>query len=73
MVYLWSVIPCPSADPNLDLLGIQQLGDAPFWENCAKLYFDVKHLEKGLNKGWWNFWCTLFQKSVLFGQYRILP
>ena len=34
--------------PNLDLLCVQQLGTAPFCENYAKLYFDAKHLEKGL-------------------------
>ena len=37
---------------NLDLLCICQSGDALFCENYAKLYFDAKHLEKGLNKGW---------------------
>ena len=24
----------------------------PLCENYAKLYFDVKHLENGLNSGW---------------------
>ena len=24
----------------------------PFCENYEKLYFDAKHLQKGLNKGW---------------------
>ena len=38
--------------PNLDLLCVQQLGTAPFCENYAKFYFDAKHLEKGLNRGW---------------------
>ena len=42
----------PDAGPNLDLLCIQQSDAAPFYENDAKLYFDVKHLGKGLNKGW---------------------
>ena len=40
------------AGSNLDLLCIQQLDAAPFCENYAKLYFDGKHLEKVLNKGW---------------------
>ena len=42
----------PDAGPNLDLLCIQQSDAAPFYENYAKLYFDAKHLGKGLNKGW---------------------
>ena len=36
---------------NLDLLCIQQFDTAPFCENYAMLYFDAKHLEKGLNMG----------------------
>ena len=40
------------ADPNLDLLCIQQLGAASLCENYAKLNFDAKHLEKGWNRGW---------------------
>ena len=42
---------CPTG-PNLDLLCIQLLNAAPFFRNYAKLYFDSKHLEKGLNRGW---------------------
>ena len=34
-----------------------------FRENYAKLSFDVKHLEKGLNRVWWHFWFPLFQKK----------
>ena len=37
--------------PNVDLLCVRQSDAAPFCENYAKLYFDVKHLEKGLNRG----------------------
>ena len=37
--------------PNLDLLIFQQLDADPFCDNYVKLYFDVKHLEKGLNRG----------------------
>ena len=33
----------------LDLYCIQLLNAAPFSENYTKLYFDAKHLEKGLN------------------------
>ena len=43
-------VPFPSADPNPDLLCIRQLDDFPICENYAKLYFDVKHLEKELNR-----------------------
>ena len=42
-------------------------------ENYAKLYFDAKHLEKGLNRGWRSFWCLFFQKSTFFGQFQTLP
>ena len=35
----------------LDLYCIQLSNTAPFCENYTKLYFDAKHLEKGLNKG----------------------
>ena len=40
------------ADPNLDLLSVQQSDAVPFCENYTKLYFNAKHLEKGLNRGW---------------------
>ena len=35
----------------LDLYCVRLSNSAPCWENCAKLYFDAKHLEKRLN-GW---------------------
>ena len=35
----------------LDLYCVRILNAAAFWENYTKLYFDVKHLEKGLNRG----------------------
>ena len=38
--------------PDLDFLCIQHLGTPSFRENYAKLYFDTKHLEKGLNREW---------------------
>ena len=40
------------SDPNLDILCVQQSDATPFCENYAKLYFDVKHLENGMNEGW---------------------
>ena len=51
------------AGPNLDLLCVWQSDAAPFCVNHTKLYFDAKHLKKGLNRGWRNFWCPFFQKS----------
>ena len=36
---------------GLDLL-CPTIGCCTFCENNAKLYFDAKHLEKGLNRGW---------------------
>ena len=44
-----TMLEAPSG-PNLYLLCIQQSDAAPFCENYAKLYFDTKHLEKGLNR-----------------------
>ena len=44
-----SMLDAPSG-PNLEFLCVQQLEAAPFCENQAKLYFDAKHLEKGLNR-----------------------
>ena len=38
--------------PNLDLLCVQQSEAASFCENYEKLYFNAKHLEKGLSRGW---------------------
>ena len=37
---------------DLGFLCIQHLDTVPFRENYAKLYFDKKRLEKGLNRGW---------------------
>ena len=63
----------------LDLYCVRLLSAAHFCQNYAKLYFDAKHLEKGLNRGGvLNFWGPFFQKSVFFdksilsGQYRTL-
>ena len=42
----------PESGPNLDILSVQQSGAATFCENYAKLYFDAKHLEEGLNTVW---------------------
>ena len=49
--------------PNLDLLCVQQSGAAPFCENYAKLYFNSKHFEKGLNKGAEIFGSLFFKKK----------
>ena len=40
------------AGPNLDLLCVHQSDARPFCKNYAKIYFNAKHLEKELNKGW---------------------
>ena len=68
------------AGRNLLLLCVRQSDAASFCENYAKLCCDAKHLEKGLNWGWLNFWCLFFfffffffpKKSALFGQYWTL-
>ena len=49
---LLTVCSLENAGPYLDLLCVCQSDDAPFCENYVKFYFDVKHLEKGLNRGW---------------------
>ena len=38
--------------PNLYFLCVQESGAATFCENYERLYFDAKHLEKGLNRVW---------------------
>ena len=40
------------AEHILDLYCIRLLNAAPFRENYTKLYFEAKHLEKGLNSEW---------------------
>ena len=50
---------------NLDLLCIRRSYDTYLCENYAELSFDAEHLEKGLNREWWNFWCPFFFKKVL--------
>ena len=56
-----TMLDAPSG-PKLDLLCVQQSGTAPYCENYAKFCFDAKHLEKGLNRGWLNFWFPFFKK-----------
>ena len=41
----------PMTGHILDLYCVRLSNAAPFWENYAKLYFDAKHSEKGLNRG----------------------
>ena len=35
-------------------------------KSYAKLYFDVKYLKEGFNRGWGNFRCHFFQKKYFF-------
>ena len=42
------------------------IGCCPFCENYKKLYFNAKHLEKGLNRGAKMFGAFFFQKKVSF-------
>lgn len=53
-----------TSGPNLDLSRVQQLDVALLCQNYGKLYSHAKHLEKGMNGGWWNFWRTFFFKKV---------
>ena len=64
-----------SAGPNVDLLCVRQSDAAPFCENYAKLYFDVKHLEKELNRGGGKIFCghSLKTKCPFWPEYRTLP
>ena len=57
------------ASPNLDFLCVRQSDAAPFWKD---FFWCKKHLEKGLNRGWWYFLCPFSQKSDFFGQYWTL-
>ena len=64
-------IQCPDDSfkpPNLHLLCIQQSDINPFCENYAKLCFDAKHLDKGLDREWWHFLCLFF-----FPKRALLP
>ena len=47
----WDAIMEGYSGPNLDLICAQQSNAAPFCENYARLFFDAKQLEKGLNRG----------------------
>ena len=58
---VWKIL----SRPNLDLFRIRQSNAAPSCKNYAKLYFDAKYIEKGVNRGWWNFWVPFFGKSAL--------
>ena len=59
--FSWYIL---SPGPNLDLLCVWQSDAVTLLsENYAKLYFDAKHLEKRLNRGWWNFWHLFFKKK----------
>ena len=49
----------------LDLYCVELSNTTPFCENYTKLYFDAKHVEKGLNRRR-NVWCLFFKKSALF-------
>ena len=64
----------------LDLCCIRLSNAAPFWENYTKLYFDEKHLEKGLNRDGGEIFgalfskkCHFFIKNALSGQHQTLP
>ena len=50
----------------LDLYCVRLSNAASFRENYAKLYFDAKHSEKGLNRGAVKFWGPFFQKKCPF-------
>ena len=58
-----------------DLCCIRLSNAAPFDENYTKLYFDAKHSERGLNRGWGMTFLmpSFLKKSALSGQYRTLP
>ena len=49
----------------LDLYCIRLWSAAPFCKNFARLYFDTKHLDKGLNRGD-EIFGALFSKKCLF-------
>ena len=53
------------AGHTLDLYYIWLSNAASFCKNYTKLYFDAKHLEKGLNR-WGRFTCPFSKKSASF-------
>ena len=52
---------------------IKKLNAVPFCKNYAKLYFDAKHLEKGLVYTIFSKSALFSRKSALFDQYQTLP
>ena len=57
--------------PNLDLLYVRR---CLLLRKLCKPLFDAKHLEKGSNRGWWNFCSPFFaKKSALLVKYQMLP
>ena len=56
----------------LDLYCVRLSNAAPFSENYAKLHFNAKHLEKGLNRSSENFWALFFSKNVPFFHKKYL-
>ena len=58
-----TMLDAPSGS-NLDLSCVQQLDASPFCKNYAKLYFDLKHLEKRWNRG--TFLVPSFSKNPPF-------
>ena len=54
----------------VDLYRVRLLNAAPFCKNDAKLYFDAKHLKKGLDRDGRR-GVKIF--GALSGQYRTLP
>ena len=50
----------------LDLYRVRLLNAAPFCKNYAKLYFNAKHLKKGLNRGGKIFGALFSKKCSLW-------
>ena len=51
MVEIWPFL-IVSSDLNLDKNSIRLSDPALFYKNYAKFYFDAKHLQIALNRGW---------------------
>ena len=58
-----TMLDAPSG-PNLDLFCVKQSGAAPFVKIMQSFL-----MQKGLNRGWRNFWFPFFEKNAHFDRY----
>ena len=55
--FIWNLKFSSLLGTNLDLFCVRESDAAPFCKIYTKFYVEAKHLEKELNREWWDFWC----------------